>query len=464
MGFVDRHGLGSKERSEAVASALKLIEERGLETVRVSFADQHGVLRGKTVMAEGFAKVCENGLPITSTLLLKDTSHQTVFPVWTADAGFGAGQLTGAGDVVMVPDPATFRYLPWSPESGWVLCDLFHTNGTPVDFASRALLRSAEAKLADRGFQFVCGLEVEFHVLKAEGEPHDGHLTHGFQYLTEDRYDQLEHVFELIRRSAVETCLPVRSLEAEFGPSQCEVTFEPAGAMAHADNMVLFRSLVKQVLRRIGLRATFMCRPLIEQSMGNGWHLHQSLVDAVSGDNLFMPGEGEVLSATGRHWLAGLLAHARESCIFSTPTVNGYRRYQPYKLAPDRIQWSIDNKGAMIRALAAPGDAASRVENRIGEPAANPHYYIASQILCGLDGIDTGLEPPPPSDAPYDGDADPLPKTLGEAIDAFEASAFYREALGDRFVDYLVTLKRAEWTRYLGTVSQWEQDEYFDLF
>ncbi len=461
-GFIERHGISID--AQAASDALKLIEQRKLDTVRVSFADQHGVLRGKTIMASSFASACENGVPITSTLLLKDTSHQTVFPVWGDDAGFGKGRLTGAGDVVMVPDPTTFRYLPWSPATGWVLCDLYHTDGSPVGFASRQVLREAAARLEAKDMRLVTGLEVEFHVLKADGAPHDGHLTRGFQYLTEDRYDQLEPVFELIRQNATEACLPVRSLEAEFGPSQCEVTFEPAAAMAHADNMVLFRSLAKQVLRREGLKASFMCRPLIEQSMGNGWHLHQSLTDAGSGDNLFMPADGQILSKTGGQWVAGILAHARESCIFSTPTVNGYRRYQPFKLAPDRIQWGIDNKGAMIRALAAPGDPASRIENRIGEPAANPHYYIASQILSGLDGIDQGLEPPPPVETPYDSKAEQLPGNLGEAIEAFAASAFYRAQLGGEFVDYLTTLKRAEWQRYLASVSQWEQDEYFDLF
>ena len=176
-GFAERHGLTSDLRQGLVKDAVKLVEHKALETVRISFADQHGVLRGKTIMTSALASAFDNGVPITSTLLLKDTSHKTAFPVWKADAGFGEGRLTGAGDVMMVPDPATFRYLPWSPASGWVLCDLYHTDGAPVGFASRQVLRDALARLDAKAMKLITGLEVEFHVLKADGEPHDGHLT-----------------------------------------------------------------------------------------------------------------------------------------------------------------------------------------------------------------------------------------------------------------------------------------------
>ncbi|MGI9463131.1 MAG: glutamine synthetase, partial [Aestuariivirgaceae bacterium] len=158
-GFAERNGLHSRERDEQMRDALKLIKDKQLETVRVSFADQHGVLRGKTIMATAFEAACLGGVPITSTLLLKDTAHQTVFPVWDKDAGFGDGRLTGAGDVVMMPDPATFRALPWSANSGWVLCDLHYTDGDPVGFSSRQVLREALARLAGKNLDLMTGLE-----------------------------------------------------------------------------------------------------------------------------------------------------------------------------------------------------------------------------------------------------------------------------------------------------------------
>lgn len=475
--FVEKHALWDAETKARAAAIIAQAEAAELEVVRISFADQHGVLRGKTLMIDSLKVALENGINMTSTLLLKDTAHTTVYPVWQEDIGFGQGVLTGACDVLMLPDPATFRILPWSPKNGWLLADLYHPDGTPVPVCSRSLLRRALAKLNATGRQIITGLEVEFHVLRITdpklglgdagqpGTPPETELlSQGFQYLTESRYDEVEEVYDLIRQNCVALGLPIRSLEVEFGPSQFEVTFDPRAGLEHADNMMLFRSMVKQVCRRQGLHATFMCRPKFSEALASGWHLHQSLVDIKTGENLFVPEEGAQISVLGEQWIAGILAHAAESCLFSTPTVNGYKRYRPFTLAPDRIQWGRDNKGAMIRALAAPGDKASRIENRIGEPAANPYLYFASQILSGMDGIARQLTPPAPVERPYDSDAELLPKSLIDAVNALKASAFYRAEMGEAFVDYYTHIKTAEWERYVATISEWEEREYFNLY
>ena len=259
--------------------------------------------------------------------------------------------------------------------------------------------------------------------------------------------------------------LPLRSVEVEFGPSQCEFTFAPTKGLTPADNMVLFRSAVKQIARRHGYHATFMCRPKLPNVFASGWHLHQSIVSRSSGDNAFMAtGDGEVLSPFARGYLAGLLTHARASTVFTTPTINGYKRYRSYSLAPDRAIWGRDNRGVMIRVLGGPGDAATRLENRIGEPAANPYLYMASQILSGLDGVDRKLDPGPSADAPYETKAALLPKSLREAVLALTDDPFFRDALGAAFVDYYVHIKNAEIDRFQAEVSDWEQREYFEMF
>ncbi|MGE4339768.1 MAG: glutamine synthetase, partial [Pigmentiphaga sp.] len=248
-------------------------------------------------------------------------------------------------------------------------------------------------------------------------------------------------------------------------PSQFELTFGPTSGMLPADMMVLLRGAIKQICWRHGYHATFMCRPRIPNVMSSGWHLHQSLCRTGSGANLFIPENGDApLSPLGMQYLAGLKQHAREATLFACPTINGYRRYRPFSLAPDRAIWAQDNRAAMLRVLGAPGDSASRVENRVGEPTANPYLYLASQLLAGLDGIDRRLDPGPSADAPYDTPADLLPRSLDDAVGALRDSAFWRKAFGDTMVDYLCHLKDAELARFNLEVSEWEQREYFDMF
>src|SRR5205085_8294823 len=187
--------------------------------------------------------------------------------------------------------------------------------------------------------------------------------------------------------------------------------------------------------------------PRVANTFSSGWHLHQSLLDAKSKANAFMAPDG-VLSPLGRSFLAGLLAHARAAAVFTTPTLNGYKRYRPYQLAPDRVIWGRDNRGVMVRALAAPGDPATRLENRVGEPAANPYLYMASQVLSGLDGIERTLDPGPPADTPYEAEAEMLPKSLAEAVAALREDACFRDGLGAGFVDYFARIKEAEIARF----------------
>jgi glutamine synthetase len=272
-------------------------------------------------------------------------------------------------------------------------------------------------------------------------------------------------VLDIIRRDVLALGLPLRSVEVEFGPSQCEFTFAPKKGIEPADNMVLFRSAVKQIARRHGYHATFMCRPKLPNVFASGWHLHQSLVSRDSGENAFMAKEtDQALSPLGRHYLAGILQHARASAVFATPTINGYKRYRAYSLAPDRAIWGRDNRGVMVRMLGGAGDPATRLENRIGEPAANPYLYMASQVLAGLDGVDRALDPGPPADTPYETQAPALPKTLREALDALQADHFFRDKLGAGFVDYYLHIKTAELERFQAEVSDWEHREYFEMF
>jgi glutamine synthetase len=272
--------------------------------------------------------------------------------------------------------------------------------------------------------------------------------------------------------------LPLRSFEKEWGPGQVECTFAPRRALEAADNLVLFRTATRQICRRMGYLATFMCRPALNGYYSSGWHLHQSLTDAKSGRNLFMPkSPGEQLSPIGKNYLGGLLDHALASTILSTPTINGYRRFRVNSLAPDRVTWGRDHRGVMFRVLGGQGDTASRIENRAGEPSANPYLYIAAQLITGFDGLDNKLEPGPPDTDPYTSqNAMMLPKSLAEALSVFEKEPLFTKEFGKTFIDYYVRIKRTELQRYetyikehridaaSETTTDWEQNEYFDFF
>jgi glutamine synthetase len=488
LDFVDRHGLWTEAQARAVAAVEQAIAKKQLEVVRFSFPDQHGVLRGKTLVAAEALRALRNGVTMTSTLLAKDTSHRNVFAVFEEGGGMGLPEMGGAGNFVMVADPETFRVLPWAQNTGWLLCDCYFPNGKAVPIATRQLYRDALRKLGEAGFDYMAGLEVEFHLFKIDDfrlapetitwpsePPSVSHTTHGFQYLTEGRYDQVASIMDVLRENVAALGLPLRSLEVELGPSQYEFTFAPEAGMAPADAMVLFRSTLKQVARRHGFLASFMCRPGLPNTLASGWHLHQSLLDAVSKANAFVSHDGkEALSPLGRGFLAGLLANANAAAAFTTPTLNGYKRYRGVNtMAPVQAVWARDNRGVMVRVMGEPGDPSTHLENRSGEPQANPYLYMASQIYAGLDGIARDLDPGASADAPYKSSPGAaLPGSLEEALAALRTNGCFRAGFGDGFVDYYAHIKEAEITRCRkeavgdakeADVTAWEHREYFDL-
>lgn len=484
-GFIERHALWGDRQYAAAAQAARVIDEAGIDQVRVSFVDQHGALRGKSLSREGLSGAFRDGIRAPSSLLLKDTSGRSVFPVFSADPGVGVSGFAGAADIVLVPDPTTFRPLPWSPQTACILCDLRFPTGAEVPFCTRSLLRQLLDATAIRGYDLRTGIELEFHVFRGEDglggreawesgvpPPVLAPISREARLLHESDLDRLDDLVRALHNGLALLDLPLRSIELEFGASQLEVTLGARDALGAADDVVLCRAAIRQICRREGYCATFMARPAGERVASTGWHLHQALTRPEAEATAFAPSAGSgaagapgygVLSATGGHYVAGLLAHARAAAVFTTPTVNGYKRYQPLSLAPERIVWGIDNRGAMIRAIGGRGDPATRIENRSGEPSANPYLYVASQLASGLDGVDRELDPGPPTDEPYVTDAERLPRSLAEALDALEGDPLFAASFGAEMVAWYSALKRAELDRYLAHVSDWEQHEYFDL-
>ena len=502
MSFAARCGIDSPERQAACDRLLKLVEASGVDQIRLSWCDLHGQLRGKTLTVRALAQALHNGIGMVSTIFLKDTSDRTAYKVFESggvagladsppnpDSGATSG-FEAASNLVLLPDPASYRQLPWAQTTGWLQCQSWFPSGEPVLLDTRRVLQQALQQLSQAGFGMHCGLEVEFHIYKIA----EGGLTHaldpyqaawpgpapavqmihpGYNLLGEAWGDQCALPLRIVQDTAQALGLPLASLEIELGPSQVEAVFDVTDALTAADNMVLFRSSTVQALRRAGYHATFMCRPPFPNIMSSGWHLHQSLVSTESNLNAMVratPKTGNTpldaeftLSTAGAHYLAGLLTHAPAMAALAVPTINGFERFRPHAMAPQAIIWGRDNRGAMLRVIGGAGDSATHIENRVGEPAANPYLYIASQIHAGLDGLRRQLLAPRASPLPYDPSHPQLPTHLGAALDFLQHNAIYQAGLGPGFVDYFCRIKRAELQRHAQSddKAEWARREYF---
>jgi len=488
-GFVSRHGLHTPEQLAAAERVAEQIEVQGLRTVRIVLVDQHGLPRTKWLSARAFSSALRGGADFSGAIYSLDTSNAVFTQAFAPAGGFGIEEFTGFPDVIAVPDPTTFRVLPWADRTGWVICDPYFSSGAPVPLDGRRLLRDQVAAAGELGCSYLSGLEVEFYVVARESAtialtdtgmpakaPRVTAVEGGYQFLSEYRQSTLDATLTVLRDALHEVGLPPRSVEKEWGPGQIEITFEPMAGLASADAMVLFRAAAKAVCHSRGLLASFMSWPALPNFFPSGWHLHESLVGE-DGSNAFASPDA-VLSPTGTSYAAGILEHARAMTVLTTPTINGMRRFRPYSFAPDRVCWGLENRGTMLRVQGAPGDPGSHLENRLGEPAANPYVYLAGSLAAGLDGVRRSLTPPPMVDRdPYTVDAPTVPTSMEEAVGELEGSSLYRGAFGDGFVDYFAMMKRAELARFTEAVGKnggdggdsegvtsWEMDEYFETF
>jgi glutamine synthetase len=472
------------------------VEAAGLEQVRVAWADLHGTHRCKTLVVGGafgtraLAAALKNGVGLVSTLLLKDSADRTALPVFEPGALDGLAGFGAANNLLLWPEPASFVVLPWAPRTGWLRATPRWTDGRAVEADPRQVLIRALERLAAAGYTLRVGLELEFHVYRQGADPlpaavdgwpaepaavHALHPGHGL--LNEAWADRCDAVFATVRRVAAGLGLPLTSLEVEFGPSQVEAVFSATDALTAADHLLAFRNGVRQALAREGWHATFMARPPLPGAMASGWHVHQSLATAGgphAGSNAFVrrqAGGGAhearaVLSDAGAHWLAGLLAHAPGLAGLSVPTAVGFERFKGSPMAPTAAHWGFDNRGAMLRVIGGPGDAATRIENRLGEPLANPYLCLAGQVAAGLDGLTRQLEPGPAVRAPYGPQPAPVPATPSAALDALAADAVLTEALGPTMLRVHEAVRRAEIARRAAAddPGAWDRRELFGRF
>ncbi|MEU9376964.1 glutamine synthetase family protein [Streptomyces sp. NPDC048255] len=465
----------------------------GVDLVRLVFADPHGLARSKTLTARTFRGVLRNGMNFSPGPFLKDTGCATAVD-YRGEHGIGVDEIAGLGNFVLVPDPLTFQTLPGDgPRTAWVIGDEYLRDGTPHPLSSRGVLRRTLARYAGRGLSPVLGLEVEWYLTRRldedpgnagngfglQGEaPRVAAMNAGYQFNLDAAYDSVAPLTDPLALELLRLGLPLRSMEHEMGPGQVETTFDPMSALDTADAMLLFRTFTKRYCARRGHHASFMSQPRIEGADPSGWHLNQSLVDTATGRNVFSAeGLSAGMSPVSKAYADGLLSWLRDLFLLSVPTVNGYQRLSSaHALSPTRARLSLEDRTAMLRVVGS--GAGAHIENRIGEPCANPYLNIAAQLFAGLDGLDgldalTAGAAGPGSEEPPGPSAEFVPQSLREALEAFRSGRAAR-LLGEPLAACLAKLKESELRRYeawalhaapvAGRVTQWEQREYFAAF
>jgi glutamine synthetase len=443
-----------EERSTTADDVLRRVEEENVEFVRFWFTDIFGALKSFAIGREELPGAFEDGM------------------------GFDGSSITGfnrieESDMIAMPDPATFRLLPWrGPDHkvGRVFCDVLVPGGEPYEGDPRWVMRRALARAKDMGFDhYYLGPELEFFLFKDD---------QGTEVLDKGGYFDLTtlDVASDFRRDVVFTLrelgIPVEYTHHEVGPSQHEIDMRFADGLEMADNTMTYRIAVKEVAMAHGYYATFMPKPLFGEN-GSGMHTHQSLF---RGDqNAFFAGDDEYyLSDVAKSFIAGQLRHARELSALFAPSVNSYKRLVPGYEAPVYIAWSRRNRSALVRVpVYHPGkEKATRAELRCPDPSCNPYLTFAALLHAGLEGIEQGYELPPPVERNlYDvGEAERaelgvghLPESLGEAIDEMSRSDLVRRALGDHVFPRYIELKREEWLDYRVQVTPWELEQYLSV-
>lgn len=436
-----------------------------IDTVLVVFTDLYGRPIGKRYDARFFMETAlEGGAHACDYLLTADMEMQPV-------PGYDfANWERGYGDVHLLPDLATLRHLSWLDRTAMVQCDVAEREGHGLlSLAPRSLLRTQADQAAARGFEVMAASELEFYMYRTsyrEGAKSGftnmdptGSVNEDYHVLQGTRE---EDFIGALRRHLHDSGVPVETSKGEWGHGQHELNVRYTNIVTMADRHAVYKQCVKEVADQMERSVTFMAKPS-EDGAGSSCHIHLSLWR--DGKNAFA-GE-EVLgyircSKTFRHFLAGWIAHTSDLMVLYAPTVNSYKRYQAGSWAPTRLAWSYDNRTAGFRVVGA--GPSLRIECRIPGADANPYLAFAAALASGLDGVERELEPPPifEGDVYAAEDLPAVPVSLSKAIDAFEASAFARQAFGEAFVEHYVHFLRHEQACYDRAVTDWERGRYFE--
>ena len=444
----------SDSREEAKAYVLKMAKEHDVKFIRLWFTDILGVLKSFAITVEELEGALENGM------------------------GFDGSSIEGfaridESDMVAMPDPDTFKLLPWRPREhravGRMFCDVLRPGGEPFEGDPRFVLKRNLKKAADLGYTFYVGPELEYFYFKtADGT--EGLDKGGYFDMT-----PLDVATDLRRDSVLaleELGIDVEYSHHEVAASQHEIDMRYTDALTMADNVMTYRLVIKQVALNHEVYATFMPKPVFGIN-GSGMHVHQSLFKG-SKNAFFDASDPYFLSKTARSYIAGLLKYAPEFTCVANQWINSYKRLVPGYEAPVYLSWARRNRSDLVRVPEyRPGrENATRIEFRSPDPACNPYLAFSVMLAAGLAGIEEGLTPPAPvEENVYEMTEEEranrgigtLPASLLEAVQLTEKSDLVHKALGDHVFNNFVANKKIEWDEYRIQVTEYELNKYLPV-
>ncbi len=432
---------------------LRSVEQRDIRFVRLWFVDILGRLKNFAISPEDLEVAFEEGIGFDGSAI----------------EGFATPE---EADMLAFPDASTFQILPWRPSHNGVarvFCDVCTPDREPFAGDPRDALRRMFRKAEKAGYLLNVGAELEYYYFPDEHTPEPLDNVGYFDLSVSDAARDL-------RRNTVLTLekmsVPVEYTFHAAGRSQHGMSLRHAEALSMSDAITTAKLIIKQQAYESGCHASFMPKPLAGED-GSAMFLHQSLFDH-DGNNVFW-GEGDEkyhLSDVAKHYMAGILAHAREISAITNPTVNSYKRITTGgDSVPQYATWGLRNRASMIRIpVYKPGKQLStRIELRSPDPMANPYLVNAVTLAAGLDGIERKLELPPEATAEtlkltgrqmLEAGYAPLPRSLKEALDVFEDSQFMKDALGEHIHSFFLKKKRDEWHKFESTITEWEIKHY----
>ena len=379
------------------------------------------------------------------------------------------------------PDFATYRIEPFPSigtrgrEHGHVarlVCDIHNPDGTPFEGCPRLTLKRQCEEARALGYEMMAGPEAEFFLFQRSPDDEPTITTHDaagyFDLAPTDLGEECRREIVLVLEALG---FEIEASHHEVAPGQHEIDFKYGDAVTTADNLTTFRYVVRRVARDMGLHATFMPKPIHGRN-GSGMHVHQSLFK--DGENAFFDasGDDDGISDTMRHYIGGLLTHARGFAAITNPLVNSYKRLVPGYEAPTHLAWSMRNRSPLIRIPARRGEG-TRCELRMPDPSCNPYLAFTAMLASGMDGVRNEIEPPPSITGNlYKMSArergrlkiKSLPGSLGAAVDQLEKDAVLKEALGPHIFEHFVFAKRQEWREYIAQVHDWELERYLSAY